>query len=240
MNYDRAELLEPLAARYAVGAMTPRVRKRFERLRQVIPAAERAAQSWERKLASLSVSVPAVSPPRSVWQGIERRIGGSQTTATAPGWMTWLVPAVGFAFGIVATVGLVRLYPAAFVPQDRAVAQRDAIPASYVGLLTDGNGAPTVLASSTRYGRTMSIKFLKPFMPPAGKLMQLWALPKEGVPFRLGIVPAGEHGSFTMADTSERLLSNVSYLAVSLEDASANAGPSPSEFVLSGHCVKLW
>lgn len=240
MNYDRTELLDHLAAHNAVGAMTARVRKRFERLRRTLPAAERAAQSWERRLASLSVSVPAVNPPRAVWQAIERRMGGSRTTETSRGWMRWLMPAVGFAFGIVATVGLIRLYPTALVPGDGAVAARDAIPASYVGLLTDAEGLPTVLASSTRYGKRMSIKFLKPFTPPPGKVMQLWALPREGAPFRLGTIAPGEHASFTLADTSEHLLSNVTRLAVSLEDAADSANPSPSRFVLTGHCVKLW
>jgi anti-sigma-K factor RskA len=171
---------------------------------------------------------------------IERRLGGSRATGISTGWTKWLMPAVGFAFGVVATVGLVRLYPTLLMPTDGAVSQRDAIPASYVGLLADGDGVPTVLASSTRFGRKMSIKFLKPFTPPPGKVMQLWALPRDGAPFRLGTIPPGEHGSVPLADTSERLLSNVTLLAVSLEDASDNAGPSPSAFVLAGHCVKLW
>jgi anti-sigma-K factor RskA len=220
--------------------MTPRVRERFERLRLAHPDAERAAQFWEHRLASLSVSIPAVKPPRAVWEGIERRIGGRRTGRVSTGWKAWLMPAVGFAFGVVATVALVRLYRAAWGPMNGTIAQRDAIPASYVGLLTDTNGVPMVLASSTRYGRKMSIKFLKPFIPPPGKVMQLWALPREGAAFRLGNIPQGEHTSFVLADTSERLLSNVTRLAVSLEDASDNAGPSPSPFVLTGHCVKLW
>jgi len=240
MNYARVELLDHLAAHYAVGAMTTRVRKRFERLRQALPAAERAAQSWERRLAPLSVSVPAAKPPRAVWRAIERRIAGSRPSGTSSGWMMWLTPAMGFALGIVATVVLVRLYPNALVTVDRAVPQPDAIPASYVGLLSDADGVPTVLASSTRFGKRLSIKFLKPFAPPPGKVMQLWALPRNGAPFRLGTISPGEHGSLTLADTSERLLSNVTLLAVSLEDASDNTAPAPSPFVLAGHCVKLW
>jgi anti-sigma-K factor RskA len=239
MNYARAELLDHLAAHYAVGALTTHARKRFERLRQALPAADRAAHSWERRLAALSVSIPAVKPPRAVWQAIERRIGGSRTAAPT-GWRVWLLPAIGFAFGIVATAGLVRLYPAALLPADKVVAQRDAVPASYVGLLSDSDGVPTVLASSTRHGKRLSIKFLKPFTPPAGKVMQLWAVPRDGAPFRLGTISPGEHSSLTLADTSERLLSKVTLLAVSLEDPSDNSGPSPSPFVLAGHCVKLW
>ena len=44
-----------------------------------------------------------------------------------------------------------------------------------------------------------------------------------------------------LADTSEKLFFNVSRLAVSIEAAPAKPGDKPSgDFVLSGHCVKLW
>jgi ABC-type glycerol-3-phosphate transport system substrate-binding protein len=46
--------------------------------------------------------------------------------------------------------------------------------------------------------------------------------------------------SFEMGATSEKLLSNVTRLAVSFEDAPARAGATASEFVLIGPCVKLW
>jgi anti-sigma-K factor RskA len=226
MNYGRPELLDRLAAEYALGSMTARVRRRFLRLRRTLPAAERAAQIWERRLAALSVSVPAVDPPSRVWQAIEHRTRSKTTSRKSSGWMSWLAPAMAFAFGVISA--------------DAIIAQRDTVPASYVGLLTDGEGLPTVLASSTRHGTRMSIKFLRPFTPPAGMSMQLWALPKEGAPFRLGTIPPGDRSSFTLVDTSEHLLSAVTRLAVSLEAASADAPPSPSPFVLTGHCVKLW
>jgi len=53
-------------------------------------------------------------------------------------------------------------------------------------------------------------------------------------------VPSEGKGSFQMADTSEKLLSNVPRLAVSVEDAPARAGAAPAPYLLSGNCVKLW
>ena len=70
----------------------------------------------------------------------------------------------------------------------------------------------------------MSIKILKPIDVPAGKVLQMWALPREGAPFPLGVIPARDKGSFTMSGTSEQLLSNVPRLAVSIEDAPARPG----------------
>ena len=45
---------------------------------------------------------------------------------------------------------------------------------------------------------------------------------------------------FDIGASSEQLLSNVTRLAVSFEDAPATAQSKPGEFVLSGFCVKLW
>jgi hypothetical protein len=45
----------------------------------------------------------------------------------------------------------------------------------------------------------------------------------------------------TLRDSSEKLFYDVERLAVSFEAAAAKPGDKPSgDFVLSGHCVKLW
>ncbi len=242
MNYDRPGLLDRLAAEYVFGTMTGPVRRRFERLRSSLPSADAVATAWEARSGGLARPVPPVAPSPGLWNAIDRRTGGSgaeAATGRAGAW-TWLAPVAGLAFGVVATLGLVRLYPDAVVPLDEILQERGTLPQSYVGLLTDTSGAATVLASSTRHGRTMSLKVLRPVDVPAGKVLQLWALPKDGEPFPLGIVPGEGKGAFEMADSSEKLLSNVPRLAVSIEDRRAAAGATPAGFILSGHCVKLW
>ena len=133
--------------------------------------------------------------------------------------------------------------PGAFVSLDELAQREQALPQSYVGLLLDREGLPTLLISSTRHGTRVTVKSLRPVTVPAGKVAQVWALPKEGAPFPLGVaVPTKPPGStsFEMSATSEKLLSNVTRLAVSFEDAPARAGATPGEFVLIGPCVKLW
>jgi anti-sigma-K factor RskA len=240
MNYDRPELLDRLAAEYVLGTMSDRVRRRFQAIERALPRAAEAVIAWERRLHPLARSVPPVQPRAATWQQIERRIGAAPVSAESPRWRSWLAPLLGVAFGVIATVGLVRLYPNAIVPIDEIVQERGSLPASYVGLLTDSADAPVVLASSTRHGRTMSIKILRKIDVPAGKVLQLWAHPAKGAPFPLGTVPAEGKGSFQMADTSEKLLANVPRLAVSLEDAPAAPGASPGQVILTGNCVKLW
>ena len=241
MNYDRPDLLDRLAAEYVFGTLTGGARRRFERLRRAMPAAEEAVRAWEARLMPLAEAVPPVAPQADVWTAIDRRTGGGRgTVASGGGLWTWLRPALGLAFGVLATLGVVRLYPTAFVPVDQIVQERGALPASYVGLLTDKDGVPTVLASSTRHGTRMTVKILRPIEVSPGKVLQMWALPREGAPFPLGTIPSRDKGEFTMSDTSEKLLSNVPRLAVSIEDGPAAAGTTPSPFILTGHCVKLW
>lgn len=245
MNYLRPELLDKLAGEYVLGTMTARTRRRFQAICRASPLAQEAVRSWEQRLSPLAVSVPPQTPSAATWAAIERRTGGQATRAQASGsngwaWRGWFKPALGVAFGVVATLGLVKLYPEAIVPVDEIVQARGTLPASYVGLLTDADNQPVVLASSTRHGRMLSIKMLRKVEVPAGKVLQLWALPKAGAAFPLGVVPAEGKGTLAMADTSEKLLSAVPRLAVSIEDAPARAGATPAAFVLTGNCVKLW
>jgi len=240
MKYDQPELLDRLAAEYVLGTMSGRVRRRFRAIQRASPAAQRAVQDWERRLSPLAQSVPPQVPPTATWEAIERRTGGAAAAKPVSGWLAWLKPVLGVAFGVIATLGLVRLYPDAVVPVDDIVQTRGKLPESYVGLLTDAANNPVVLASSTRHGKTMSIKILRKVEVPAGKVLQLWALPKEGAAFPLGVVPGEGKGAFQMADTSEKLLSTVPRLAVSVEDAAARPGATPAPFVLTGNCVKLW
>lgn len=242
MNYDRPELLDRLAAEYVFGTMNARVRRRFHAIQRALPAAEQAVQAWERRMTPLAQWVPPEQPSAAVWEAIDRRTAGQPSPPAAPAFASpaWLRTILGVALGVVATLGLIKLYPTAMVPVDEIVQARGTLPESYVGLLTDAANNPVVLASSTRHGRIMSIKVLRKVDVPPGKLLQLWALPKEGAAFPLGVVPSEGKGSFRMADSAEKLLSSVPRLAISIENAPARAGAAPAPYLLSGNCVKLW
>jgi anti-sigma-K factor RskA len=240
VNYDRPELLDRLAAEYVFGSMTPLARRRFQRLRRQLPSADAAARDWERRLMPLSSVVPAEAPPARLWDAIDARTGAPRARPATRGWRAWLQPVLGLAFGVLATIGFVQLYPDAVVPVDTIVQSRGTLPQSYVGLLTTSQDVPVLLLSSTRHGRTLAIKRLRPLDVPAGRIAVLWALPRDGKPFVVGALPPGEHATMPLADESEKLFFTVPRLAVSFETALPAAGATPSEFVVSGHCVKLW
>jgi anti-sigma-K factor RskA len=243
MNYLLPERLERLAREYALGTLEGPARRRFERLLRNAPAAARAVGAWQERLSGLAGAVPSVQPGESVWRALEQRLFASPRAAPR-GPLRWLqavltVRALGGALaGVLLCVALLRFQPGLIGLEP----QSDTLPQSYVGLLTDSAGTPTVLASSKRHGTVMTVKLLQPVAIPAGSVAQLWALPKDGsAAFPVGVVPGSGTATVALADTSEKLFFNVSRLAVSIEAAPARAGDKPSdEFVLSGHCVKLW
>ncbi len=243
MNYDRPDLLDRLASEYVLGTLRGRARRRFEHLLATLPAAHAAVNAWEDRLAPLATAVPPVAPPPRVWNAIDTRTAQSPHARRSSWWSGLWKPALGFAFGAALTFALVQLMPASFVSLDGIAQRQQALPQSYVGLLLDREGLPTLLISSTRHGTRVTVKSLRSIAVPAGKVAQVWALPKEGAPFPIGVAtPTKPPGSstFEMSATSEKLLANVTRLAVSFEDAPVKTGAAPGEFVLSGHCVKLW
>jgi anti-sigma-K factor RskA len=252
MNYLLPERLDPLARDYALGTMTGGARRRFERVLRDHAAARGAVMQWSGRLAHLAQSVPPRPPREAVWAGLEQRLfpasAGSAAHAAgakAPWWRAWLPGRQllgGALAGLLVAVVLVREQP----EWAGLETYREDLPASYVGLLSaTPGGPPSVLASSRRQGRQLTVKMLQPIQVPAGRVAQLWALPKDGAPFPIAVVPAGvaqgKSVSLPLSDTSEKLFFTVPRLGVSFEPAAALPGAVPSaEFVLAGPCVKLW
>ncbi|MGH8856683.1 MAG: anti-sigma factor domain-containing protein, partial [Polaromonas sp.] len=157
---------------------------------------------------------------------------------------SWLKPAGfglgGMAAGVLAASMLFVTAPAVFMSSDQiAMRSGEKLPQSYVGLLTDAQGNGKLLVSSLRHGKTMTAKVIDPITPPASGRMVLWALPANAPAFALGTMPSSGSAVSMLPDTSEKLLSKVSKLVVTLETSATPA--SPSETVLfSGNCAKLW
>ena len=244
MNYDRPALLESLASEYVLGTLRGPARRRFERVLASLHNARMAVATWEARLHPLAQSVPESAPSVQVWKRIESHINGARAQRTAArAWrLNWLRPLGGVLSGIIMGVLIVKMAPSAFFPIEAQ--QEKALSQSYVGLLLDQTGIPSVLASTTRHGKRLKLKILKPITVPAGQALTLWALPHDQAgndlpPMRLGSIPSEGKGELILADTAEKLLANVSRLGVSLE-ASGSQPEGPSTFVLSGHCVRLW
>ena len=69
MTLPAAPLLDPLAAAYVLGLLSPRTRRRFEALLPGSAPAVQAVREWEARVAGLTEGVPLrpVSTPREHW-----------------------------------------------------------------------------------------------------------------------------------------------------------------------------
>ncbi|CAG0929009.1 hypothetical protein RHDC3_00907 [Rhodocyclaceae bacterium] len=252
MNYLLPERLDRLAREYVLGTLTGRARRRFERVLQQTPVAMLAVSAWQERFSVLAAGVPAMQPRGAVWQRLEERLfkhaASNQPSQWAP--LQWLWDLLsgralagslaGALAGIFLCVVVLRMQPGLIGLEPVS----ESLPASYVGLLLDAAGKPTLLASSKRHGKQLTVKLLQPVAVPAGKVAQLWAFPADGPPFPVAVLPPlPSKGSVTLElpDTSENLFFKVGRLGISIEAAPAAPGAAPSgELVLSGHCVKLW
>jgi anti-sigma-K factor RskA len=252
MKLSSPALIDHLASQYVLGQLSARTRRRFETYLSTRPDLRTAVARWESSVHSLAVSVPHATPSADVWNRIEARLFGAARAPSAqskqwvrsPSWWqrlpSWMQP-VGLvaagALGALAVTQFVLPHPSA---TDIAALNREALPQSYVGLLLDNSGSATLLASSLRQGKTLTVKLLKPIKAEANQQFRLWAMPSDGVPFSVGIIPTSGSAALPLSDTSEKLFFKVPRLIVVAEPVgSANTAPSGTP-VLSGHCVKLW
>ncbi len=84
MNLHRnPDLIDRLAAEYALGVLRGGARKRFEALAREDRRIGEAAESWQARIAAMTELAPSVAPPASAWEGVERRLGLNTATAAA-------------------------------------------------------------------------------------------------------------------------------------------------------------
>lgn len=248
MTYTQPERLEHLASSYVLGTLTGGARRRFERLQRDRADVRVLVTQWETRLGQLARSVPLQQPSPRLWPAIAARTQAAQPAPRAPaswpGWVAWLKPAGmglgGVAVGVIAASLLFVTAPTLFLSSDQmAMRSGEKLPQSYVGLLTDAQGNGKLLVSSLRHGKTLTVKVIGPITAPASGTLVLWAVPASSPAFVLGPVPASGSAVSLLPDTSEKLLSKVSKLVVTLETSSAPVSPS-APVLFSGNCAKLW
>lgn len=248
MNYHRPELVEHLSREYVLGTLQGPARRRFVTLmRDSRPIAAAVAQ-WEQRLAVMERAPVPIQPPVSTWQGIEQRLfprtqatGQTRTgdtqgvLGTVLGWLTGRA-AGGVLAGMLLAVVLVKTLPTTVGLEPAS----EALPASYVGVLSAAAAPPSVVVSSKRHGKLLTVKVLRPIAVPEGRRATLWAIPKDGAPFIVGTVLPSGQTQIALPAESEKLFFSVGRVAISLEAGEGPAPATPSAFVLEGACVKVW
>ncbi|MFL6653680.1 MAG: anti-sigma factor domain-containing protein [Sulfurifustis sp.] len=219
VNYENPKLREQLAGEYVLGTLKGRARRRFARLLRDDPAMREAVEAWERRLTPLIEAVPPVTPPKRVWEEIERRVAPPARDTVRARVAFWR-PAALLA-GAAALVLAVYVY---FAPTSSAPA--------YVAVLNDQQSQPAWLVSAADVTR-FTVKALKPPPQAADHAYELWLLPGGDKPPRsLGLLPAEGEKTVTVPAELREMLAAGKTLAVSVEPPGGSPTGLPTGPVL--------
>jgi anti-sigma-K factor RskA len=241
MNYKRPELRDALASEYVLGTLHGPARRRFQQLLKTEPQLQAAVDFWQQQLMPMAAPLSVAEPSPRLWAAIAARTAPASVVPTSAWFERWfgLRGLASLVTGLFVGIAVTLSLPTAD-RGDGHSASTTQIPASYAGILSDGNGQPAMLISSRRHGKLVDIKVLRPIGLGQDQVLRLWALSKQGPPLALGIVPAQGKGRLELPETSEALLAQVSELAVSVESATALAPGATPTFILRGPCAKFW
>jgi anti-sigma-K factor RskA len=202
MTEQNPELLDGLAAEYALGILRGPARRRFERLIESDVALAGRVEAWAKRLDPLIEGVPAIEPPARVWSEIERRIGPTPApTPARRGFFELLfarpvaaIPSlanaglwycltfwrrVGIAGAAIAALLFIYLFVA---PPSSA---------THMALLADTANKPVLVVSLDLHHDRLTLDAARLPAAENGKSLELWILPPTGNPRSLGVIAGG-------------------------------------------------
>lgn len=253
------DLLDRLAAAYALGTLRGGARRRFETLARQSPTVRAAALLWQERFASITELQAGDAPSPNVWKRIENlvaaeavpsaptqaslldqlraRLSWWRGTALAAGVAALAVGAVSFNLSrdVQEREGALALAAerAGQLARQNAElnAQLQAKPEiQYVAVLADEQASASMLVTFDPKHNTLTLKRVGGFQEAQDKSLQLWALPPGGGPRSLGVL-GGE--PVVRLAAAENQVREVPALAISLEPkGGAPAGSGPTGPVL--------
>ena len=180
------EDIDTLAAEFVLGTLDASERASVAARRPREPALDAAIEAWDRRLSPLTLLVPEVAPPASVWTAIEARLDGGETVSVdtvivdlrrrLTRWRRIAVGAAALAASVLIVAGSREL-------------TRDPAPRTYVAVFQKDDALPAFLMTIDLDARQLSIRPVAAQTPP-GKIHQLWIATETsgGKPKSLGLV----------------------------------------------------
>jgi anti-sigma-K factor RskA len=237
---NHPQLLDQLAAAYALGTLRGGARRRFETLAREQAPVRAAALIWQSRVASMNELQTATTPPPAVWTRIDNlvqaeRERSAMTSAreaasqpTPGGWWRNLAlwrsaSAAGALATVLAVITAVGLRDDLGGQIGELQAQLQATPAiEYVAVLNDDQASAAMLVTFDPKSARLTLQRVGGFQEASDKSLQLWALPPSGGPRSLGVL---SQERLLQLAADQRDVREVPTLAISLEPK----GGVPSE-----------
>lgn len=220
MNIQHNEnLREKLAAEYVLGTLKGGARRRLESWFGNDAALRRAIAEWQDRLCPLAELMPAVQPSKQVWRGIISRIEDASLRASVKqGWRD----SVQFwrGLGMVSTLVAALLVAVMLLRQPTV----EVAPSTYVAMLTNEQAQAAMVIVGDPKTRQLTVKVVMPQNIASDRSLELWSLPKDGLPRSLGLVAANGEVTLTLPDNISP--ATVGTLAISLEPKGGSGNPN--------------
>jgi anti-sigma-K factor RskA len=216
MNYRTPALRRALAADYAIGLMSAPARRRFEQLLLDDAALRAELAQWQESLATLTEALPEHPVPDRVWHGITSRIEPQvlHVPEKRPFWNWLRLTAAICSIAVLVLLG--SLY------------NRD--DARYRATLLTADAQPALKVEA--HADYLQVEPLTLAAVDADRSLELWAIPADGKPISLGVIPAGGKGKVELSEVQKALIGKPIALAVSLEPKGGSPTGQPTGPVL--------
>jgi anti-sigma-K factor RskA len=226
MNYRNPQLLDELAAQYALGTLRGSARSRFEKLCRNEPAAMSALHRWEDRLVGLLSEVKPVAPPAAVWTKIQKRLSygarpeRSGILATLFGWFDR--SQLAMAAGVAALALTIAVVTYVSTPQTQLMAE-----------IVNEQKAPEWRVETVKDRAKLVVTRSANIALDASKDYELWALLDSGAaPVSLGLLPKTGRREIELTIAQRTALAGSGKIAVSLEPIGGSPTGAPTGPVL--------
>lgn len=237
-RYLLPEVAEHLAANYAMGLLSVKVRKRLEKLRQQrhYKTLNEKIYYWENKLSPLNDSAPELAPLPESWEIIQQRLSMGKYTREQQAkrqyaWWNWGRFSMAFSLVLCIALGVSVMQPA---PSMGSL--------SYVAVLESDANEPQVVASTYGDSKQLVLDILSLPDIDNEESYELWVTSKSDKQKRsLGLIPKNiSNFNRQLSQAEWRLIADSSYLLISIEEEGGSALGEPSDMIVSkGLCIRL-
>ncbi|MCG2594253.1 anti-sigma factor [Ramlibacter sp. XY19] len=233
------ELVDRLAAAYALGTLRGGARRRFEAMARQSPTLRVTARVWQERFMSMTELQKSEQPSPEVWKKIANVLAAEPRAVPAADPMAdllrrarnlWrgaaLVAGVAAVAAVTVSLGLRGELEGKQATVAQLQSQLAAQPdVRYVAVLTDDKAAPAMLATFDPRRNTLMLKRVGGYQEGPDKSLQLWAIPDGGAPRSLGVL--GEQPVLRMT-AAEQVMGASSALAITLEAKGGVPAGSPA------------
>jgi anti-sigma-K factor RskA len=218
MDYGRRDLADALAAEYVLGTLRGGARRRFESLLPAHAVLRDATLAWSERLLPLTGVFEPVQPSGEVWRRISDRLDRRKSVASGA-WRRLSFWRGLAAFASIAAIGL-----AVLLANPRPVAPPVVVVLAATGAAASGAATAPIVASISGDGTTLVARPIVPVALRADRSLELWAVPAQGVPRSLGVLPGGAG----VVALRAKVLAGADTLAVTVEPAGGSPTGAPT------------